>query len=197
MNHLIPVVSYFKVIWRLFANEPNLTGPSTGEVSREQLFRSKARLREAELTPTTYLYTRVPALGSQAGEDGHGGDHSRSQAGTNHHPGIFCGQEWLCERMALFLCRPGQPPCLPSLLPAPGHCRYSKQRWVTGGEEVRVAAFAFRTFVSLIFISSATGGEVRRRRRRKRLQARGWSNKRKLAFIPGSHLTPALENLGK
>ena len=122
------------------------------------------------------MYARVPALGSQAGEDGRGWDQSRSQAGTRHHPGIFCDQKWLCESMTLCLCRPGQPPrhcsVVSPLLGAPGHCPYSKQCWVMGGEEVRVAALAFWTFVSLIFISSATGGEVRRRRR-KRLQTRG------------------------
>ena len=83
------------------------------------------------------------------------------------------------------------------LFPAPGHWLYSKQCWVKGGEEVRVATLAFCTFVSLIFISSVTGGEVRRRRR-KCLQTRGWSNsKRKLAFIPGGHLTSGLVSLGK
>lgn len=60
---------------------------------------------------------------------------------------------------------------------------------VQGQEEVRVATLAFWAFVSLIFMSPVTGEEVTRRRT-KRLQISGPSkSKRKLALIPGSHLT--------
>lgn len=59
-----------------------------------------------------------------------------------------------------------------------------------------MATLAFWAFVSLIFMSPVTGEEVRRRT--KRLQISGPSNsKRKLASIPGSHLTSGLVNLGK
>lgn len=90
----------------------------------------------------------------------------------------------------------------PSLSLAPAGCPRTITVFRTtllrsGQEEVRVATLAFWAFVSLIFMSPVTGEEVRRRST-KRLQISGPSNsKRKLAFIPGSHLTSGLVNLGK
>lgn len=193
-----------KVICFLVANETSqLGGSHSGKFKAESSF-SEARQISQEMNcyGTTYLHTRLPALGSQEGEEGHGWDQHPSQAGRRHHFGIFCVQKGLCETWhAVSACWGGRWGTAAFSL-APAGCPRTVTVFRTallrsGQEEVRVATLAFWAFVSLIFMSPVTGEEVRRRRT-KRLQISGPSNsKRKLASIPGSHLTSGLVNLGK
>ena len=100
MNCLVPVASQvLKVIRLLVANETSQLGRTHSEKFCAEGSVSEARQISQEVNrhETTYLHARVPALRSQAGEEGHGWDQYPSQAGRRHHSGIFCAQKWLCE----------------------------------------------------------------------------------------------------
>lgn len=99
MTYLVSVASQvLKAILTPFCKE-NLLRPTVRSTWKRAVFQKQGKSYRRWTDPTTYLYARVPALRSQAGEEGHGWDQSPSQAGGRHHPSIFREQKWPCENM--------------------------------------------------------------------------------------------------